>query len=61
MTNDNIENILNNPDLIGAIIYKINEYLKVPSPHNVYSYFTTGHCTIYGEILVNVFDGFAKP
>ena len=56
-----MEEITNNVDTIEAIIYLVNEELNVPSYHNVYSYFLTGHCNVYSLILMGIFEGYATP
>ncbi len=61
MTQEELNKFMTNPDLVGAVIYMINTHIKLPYPHNLRSYFTTGHCNIYAEILTKIFEGYAIP
>lgn len=53
---EQLNDLLDNPDIINAVINTINNNLRVPYPHNIYSYFLTGHCNVYAEILDNIFN-----
>ena len=56
-----LEEIINNIDAVENIVLEINQNVTIPNPHNIYSYFLTGHCNIYSLILLGVFEGYATP
>jgi hypothetical protein len=61
MSEEELKEYIENPDVVNSVIYAINLSLKVPEPQNIYTYFLTGHCNVYAEILVKVFEGHAIP
>ena len=61
MTEEEYKELINDPDCIEGILYKINTGIEIPYPHNLYSYFKTGHCNIYGLILTELFGVYAVP
>ena len=59
--NNILEEIIQNPVDVEAVLIAINDKLKIPYPHNKYSYFLTGHCNIYSLILLGIFKNYAIP
>lgn len=51
--------IINNSSLMVGLINRINDALinecVIPEPHNLESYFLTGHCNVYAIILSKLF------
>lgn len=59
LTFEEMENILNDVDVVYAITSAINESLRDKVQY-ISSYFTTGNCNIYVEILYQVFENHTK-
>ena len=58
---EEIKNIIDNIDAMDILIYYINLALEpvIPQYHNVNSFFLTGRCNIYAQILADIFGKYA--